>query len=454
METKKYTFWGNIKFAYKYIFEKFRSYKYLMSLVIILTIVFEYMSSFIPALAVYFIESESGIRTFAICMSITILLNFVLKYVFTYAEAMKGKMEISTRVVTAVCDFVKDTLCKDYGIRESHNQREILNNGATSLNSNWVGLELMYKRFSGVICNAIGLFITSYVILMIDYRIIIVLAVMTIADILLNKYARNYLEKVKDEENQYNTLIWNFSAKIQNVAGGKDIRVYRMEKWINDVLMSTIEKSTAWQNRLERRFFLPVASDNIFLAIRDIMAYGILALRVIDGKLSIAEMLFFIGIISTFSRWLFGFVAEYNDLKRANIGVTDLRKFFDMENIFKHGEGEVIDKSHAPKSEFKNVYFKYDEDEKYIIEDLNLVINEGENIALVGNNGAGKTTLVKLLCGFYKPTRGEILVNGINLNDCDIEDYFDLLSVVFQDVRALPYNIRENVTGREIGHED
>ncbi len=454
MKEKEYTFGGNIKFAYKYIFNKYRSYKYLMALVIILTFVLEYMASFIPALAVYFIEKERGITTFVVYMSLIIFTNFALKYVFAYAGAMKEKMETSTRVVTTTCDFIKDTISKDYVIRESHNKRKLLNNALECLSSNWVGLELMYKRFSGVICNIIGLVITSSVILMIDYRIIIVLVAMTVVDILLNKYARNYLEKVKEEDSQYNTLIWTFSKKIQNVAGGKDIRVYRMEKWINDVLVNTIEKSTTWQNGIEKRFFLPVVSDNIFLAIRDIMAYGILALQVLDGKISIAQMLFFIGVISTFSRWLFGLVSDYNDLKRANIGVKDLRKFFEMENVFKHGEGKVIDKSRAPKIEFKNVYFKYEDEEKYIIKNLNLVIEQGENIALVGNNGAGKTTLVKLLCGFYKPTKGEILVNGVNVNDCDIEDYFDLVSVVFQDVTALPYTIRENVTGKEVGCED
>ena len=63
----------------------------------------------------------------------------------------------------------------------------------------------------------------------------------------------------------------------------------------------------------------------------------------------------------------------------------------------------------------------------------------------MGNNGAGKTTLVKLLCGFYQPTEGEILVNGIPIHEYDIEQYFKLLGVVFQDVEEQAFTLLSQV---------
>ena len=62
--------------------------------------------------------------------------------------------------------------------------------------------------------------------------------------------------------------------------------------------------------------------------------------------------------------------------------------------------------------ELRNVFFKYPEAEDYTIKNINLHIRKGEKLALVGINGAGKTTLVKLLCGLYTPTKGEIYING------------------------------------------
>ena len=76
---------------------------------------------------------------------------------------------------------------------------------------------------------------------------------------------------------------------------------------------------------------------------------------------------------------------------------------------------------------------------------MNLKIAAGESLALVGMNGAGKTTLIKLLCGFYAPTKGEILVNGRNLKEYNIEEYYGLISAVFQEVKAVAFSVFEFV---------
>jgi ABC-type multidrug transport system fused ATPase/permease subunit len=79
------------------------------------------------------------------------------------------------------------------------------------------------------------------------------------------------------------------------------------------------------------------------------------------------------------------------------------------------------------------------------ISHFNLQINGGSKIALVGINGAGKTTLVKLLAGLYYPTEGEILINGRSIRDYNIEEYYRLIAVVFQDVEILAFTIAKNI---------
>ena len=71
-----------------------------------------------------------------------------------------------------------------------------------------------------------------------------------------------------------------------------------------------------------------------------------------------------------------------------------------------------------------------------------------EKLALIGLNGAGKTTLVKLICGFYTPTEGEILLNGRNIEEFDREQYYSLVSVLFQDYTILPAKLKENIASR------
>lgn len=100
----------------------------------------------------------------------------------------------------------------------------------------------------------------------------------------------------------------------------------------------------------------------------------------------------------------------------------------------------------------KNLCFKYPSSNKNILNNINLTIHNNESIALVGENGAGKTTLALILAGLYKPTSGEILLNGKNIKDYNI-DQKDYISAVFQDSLLLPYTIRENVLMSD-GYDD
>lgn len=97
--------------------------------------------------------------------------------------------------------------------------------------------------------------------------------------------------------------------------------------------------------------------------------------------------------------------------------------------------------------ELENLSFTYPGQEEPVLSHINLVIRPGERLALIGLNGAGKTTLVKLLCGFYQPTTGKILINGIPTAEFSREEYYSLVSVLFQDSCMLPVTLDENLTG-------
>ena len=77
-----------------------------------------------------------------------------------------------------------------------------------------------------------------------------------------------------------------------------------------------------------------------------------------------------------------------------------------------------------------------------------MTIHPGETVALVGRNGAGKSTLVKLLCRLYKPDNGRILINGVDIWDIPLNQYYNLLSVIFQDFQLLPILLSENITSK------
>ena len=94
---------------------------------------------------------------------------------------------------------------------------------------------------------------------------------------------------------------------------------------------------------------------------------------------------------------------------------------------------------------FENVSFRYPGSDEYVIRNLNLKLEIGEKLAIVGRNGSGKTTFVKLLCRLYDVTEGCIKVNGIDIRKYDYREYCNLFSVVFQDFQMFAFPVGENI---------
>jgi ATP-binding cassette, subfamily B, bacterial len=102
--------------------------------------------------------------------------------------------------------------------------------------------------------------------------------------------------------------------------------------------------------------------------------------------------------------------------------------------------------------ELRAVGFTYPGATEPVLKDVNLVLTAGQTIAVVGLNGAGKTTLVKLLMGMYAPTAGEVLLDGVPLNDVDTEHWRRLTSGAFQDSVRLKTTVAEAVGAGDIDH--
>lgn len=103
--------------------------------------------------------------------------------------------------------------------------------------------------------------------------------------------------------------------------------------------------------------------------------------------------------------------------------------------------------------EFQNVSFHYPNNGNDVIKNISIRFENGKTYSIVGLNGAGKTSLIKLLLRIYKPTSGQILMDGVDINNIDIEEYYAHISAVFQDFLKLPYSIYENIALKQVPSE-
>ena len=103
---------------------------------------------------------------------------------------------------------------------------------------------------------------------------------------------------------------------------------------------------------------------------------------------------------------------------------------------------------------FEHVWFRYPGQTEYALKDVSITVEGGKRLAVVGPNGAGKSTFIKLLCRLYKPTKGRITVNGIDIWQVNQQKYFHLLAPVFQNVESYAAPLAQNISLQKMDRTD
>jgi ATP-binding cassette subfamily B protein len=185
-------------------------------------------------------------------------------------------------------------------------------------------------------------------------------------------------------------------------------------------------------------------------------AYVFVIWRTVTGALSIGTLTFLTGAIQQASsniQQIFSTLAAIGDQA---LFLTDLLAFFEMQPTIRSKPNALL----APRPivrgvEFRNVSFQYPGNTRRVLDHISFQLHPAERLALIGENGEGKTTIVKLMTRLYDPTEGQILLDGVDLREYDLEDLHREIGVIFQDFMRYEMTARENIAvGRieEIGN--
>lgn len=171
-----------------------------------------------------------------------------------------------------------------------------------------------------------------------------------------------------------------------------------------------------------------------------------IALSAFQGNITLGSLVMYFGALqqgqSFLSSLLNGFAGLYED----NLFMTTLYEFLDLKPTVKESSNPVpVPQVIKEGISFEHVGFCYPDQGAKVLEDVNLHINPGQIIALVGENGSGKTTLIKLICRLYDTTAGRITFDGIDIRNVRISDLRKEISVVFQDYTHYNLTARENI---------
>lgn len=265
------------------------------------------------------------------------------------------------------------------------------------------------------------------------------------------KWRRKQYQYKKDrtELNRNNNYIYSIITGTQY---GKEIRANKLEKWMHDkykeLIMNHVLPLEKKITKSTVKFFS--FQETVYL-IQEAIVYIYLAFKVVFKGMLVGDFTMYMTSIKTFADYVGGFVGNLTMLSGIGLEINDYRYCMELskkqdEYVNTDQNPEADDK--GLKIEFKNVSFKYPNTERMILKNISICLESEKSLSIVGINGVGKTTFVKLICRFYEPTEGEILLNGIPIQTIPYEKYIKLIGVVFQDFKMFAFTVKENIAMR------
>lgn len=289
----------------------------------------------------------------------------------------------------------------------------------------------------------VGVVTSLALIYKINIIMILIILATCVGEFFLLKFLNKKEKGVKDSRSSIFVKFDYYYSLSKDITAAKDIRLYGFA----DYFVFSIARLIAGLEKITSKYMhqsVKVGGTRALLNLmRELVAYAYLTYLVCQNKLSVSDFIFYFGIITGFSNWIMNLVYLYSNMERCCNDCAAFREF--VESSEENENKPDIDFEDVHSIEFKNVHFTYPSAQKSTINNMSFKVNSGENIAIVGENGAGKTTAIKLLCGLYYPTDGDILVNGKSSRDFSSDSYFNLFSAVFQDYNFLPMRIAENI---------
>lgn len=445
------TMFLSVKYFYKIIWKKFKSYIVYNAFSAIFQALAPIYMVFLPKLL---IDEFQGDRDFTKMAVITAV--FVVLYILTNAADSFCTQQYQ-KVVDKFNRYFEEQhkqKCASMDFEKTEDP-EILDLSQKAQNGlNWYGgVDGFMRRLSNIISNVIQVVTTAAILLTGSVWVLLIVVAYIVISFFLTK-RRSKLEfdlngafDILDRKVSYN--FW----QTYDFKYGKDIRLYDASKMLDENCHQINDECYRVELKYRKKIMVVSSLLSVAGALKNVGMYIILGIMAVKKFITIGNFSLYSSSALTASNALNVIVSEFGWLTVTSNYLYNYVRFMGINTDTAFGSENVdMDKDH--EIEFKDVWFKYPRSDKYILKGVSLKIKKGEKLSIVGLNGAGKTTFIKLLCRLYKVDKGEILIDGKNINEYDFSEYSKLFSVVFQDYKLFAFSFKENISVSEEPDED
>lgn len=453
-EKRTYSLMSNLNFVYRHLWEFDKKIVGYQIAEMISQVLAGIALIALPAIMIQIIVGGSGVIQLILAVMGTFMGYGILQAITTFLDRRNNLQYIEFRAGYFLVKFAKKVMGMDYVQYEDEDIQKIINQAEErGMGQNNMGLEGMLHNFTRVMVALLSLLIFSLVLSKISFLIAGLLVLLSIAQYIAFSLASRYEFKNSMEKGSYLVSQQYLNRQAYDVAAGKDIRLYQLQDWLSKEYQRV---NRAYQKLVAKERYGFFASDLMGLAlqfVRDGVCY-LYFMELLKQGMEVSEFVLYIGMIASFSAYFNEITRRLMDMERDQNGVEYIRRLFAIDPVFHHGTGtQLEDNQDALEIEFDQVSFSYPvtdgKQQKKVLDQISFTMKKGEKLALVGVNGAGKSTIIKLICGFYRPTEGTIRINGIDLKELDLDQYYPYLAVVFQEAFTTSFTIEENITCKE-----
>ena len=384
--------------------------------------------------------SESKVLFFIIFLFLFRTLNRLAGRLSAYTSRITGE-QVAKTVKILIMEKSKEIDIAAYDTPEFYEKLENANREAGTR-----PVAILRDTFK-MVSNAISL--TSYLIILMSNVPIAALAIIavTIPSTVINfVYRKKNVEYIKQNSKGRREMSY-YANRVVNPAAAKEIRIFGL----TDTLVVSFKTAfTNYYTGLKRL----IIRENILQVIIMIVSvitncacYIYIAKLVYDGVYLIGDFSLYTSAIITIANEITTLITTSATIYEGTLFIDNLIEFLNEKPKIVSPKDPVDPpvRGIGHSIEFKDVSFSYPGSDRVILSHINLKINPGDNVTLVGLNGAGKTTLIKLMTRLYDPTEGSILLDGKDLREYDTRDLYSIFGIIFQDFGRYAYSVRDNI---------
>lgn len=390
------------------------------------------------------VEQGAPVRELVQTIGFFTAVLFLLQGAAAYCEAvrMPGEIDVRCAIIRMISRKSSETSypnVHDAKILKLEEQTQ------RAINSNDDAAEHIWHTLTELLAN-LGGFAVYLLLLCRLSRFLILLVVLTAAaDFFVSHYINEWEYRHRDEREQYDKELHYFLDKPRQVQLAKEIRVFGLAPWLRELREKSLRALAAFVARREKTCLWANAADVVLTLMRNGIAYAYLIRQTLVQGWPASTFLLYFTAVSGAAAWVTGILTQCSQLHKESIDLSRVQEYLHIPEPFRFAGGLQPPAADGYELRLENVSFRYPGTDKDILKQMNLTIRPGERLAVVGLNGAGKTTMVMLLCGFYDPTEGRVLLNGQDIREFDRSAYYRLFSAVFQGFSILDTTIAECV---------